>query len=282
MRTIVVVLGTVVAGLAIAPSRALSYGEGGRLSGILWPIPGTQVADYAAVLVGLTVVIWFAGETKSRWTAPVVLGGLVILFFTHTRTALVALLAGVLVAAFSLFLTRRRVRKALAIFLIVVAIGSISFAPVLSGWFTRGQNAQEFTQLTGRTNVWSGLVAAPRTEVNTLFGYGMSNDSFGGLSIDSSWLAAYLDQGLVGDALDGLTLLALLVLALLRPRGPGRAIALFLVVYCAVSSYTEVGLGQPSSYLLDLAVAMSVLMSPLMRLNEDSGSESERLKAFSG
>ena len=109
-----------------------------------------------------------------------------------------------------------------------------------------------------------GRHLVPRTEVNTLFGYGMSNDSFDGLPIDSSWFSAYLDQGIVGDVLDGLVLVSLVAVALTRPRGPGKAIALFLVVYCTVSSFTETGLGQPSTYVLDLAVAMSVLMPPLV------------------
>ena len=91
----------------------------------------------------------------------------------------------------------------------------------------------------------------------------MSNNGLDGAPIDSSWLATYQDQGLVGDVLDGLVLLSLLLVALISARGPGRAVALFLVVYCTVSSFTKTGLGQPSTYLLDLAVAMSVLMQPL-------------------
>jgi hypothetical protein len=35
----------------------------------------------------------------------------------------------------------------------------------------------------------------------------------------------------------------------------------FLVVYCAVASYTEVGLGDASPYLLHLVVAASLLAS---------------------
>jgi hypothetical protein len=95
------------------------------------------------------------------------------------------------------------------------------------------------------------------------FGYGMSNDSFGGLPIDSSWVSTYDDQGLFGDAIIGSALVLLLILALLSPRGPGRAIALFLIAYCIVAAYTETGLGDASAYLLDLSVAMSVLMAPL-------------------
>jgi O-Antigen ligase len=263
-RAITIVLAVVVVGIAVSPSRAFGQVGGGRLGGDIWPIPPTQVAHYAAVLVGLTIVMWFAGISHSRWTVPTVIGGIGVLLLTHTRTALLAFLAGILVAGLSLFLSRKRVRRTFAIVLVVGIVTAVSFTPALNGWFNRGENAQEVSNLSGRTNVWTPLLASPRTEVNTLFGYGLSNDSFNGLSIDSSWLATYQDQGLVGDVIDGLVLLALLIVALTRPRGPGKAIALFLIVYCAIASYTETGLGQPSTYLLDLAVAMSVLMPPLV------------------
>jgi hypothetical protein len=262
-RALLVVLVTVMVGMAIAPGKAFSNAGGGRLGGTLWPIPPTQVAHYAAVLTGLTVVMWFADMDRSRWTGGIVVIGISVLILTHTRTALLALLAGILAAGLSLFLTRKRVRRAFAMAVVVTSVGAISFAPFLSSWFARGESTQQLSGLTGRTSVWTALVTAPRTEVNAILGYGMSNDSYGGLPIDSSWLSTYLDQGLVGDVIDAMTLLALLIIALLSPRGPGKAIALFLVVYCAIASYTETGLGQPSPYLLDLAVAMSVLMPSL-------------------
>ena len=84
------------------------------------------------------------------------------------------------------------------------------------------------------------------------------------LPIDSSWLATYQDQGLVGDVLDGLVLITLLIVALISPRGPARAVALFLIVVLlgriihADRSWTT------SADMLDLAVAMSLLMPPLL------------------
>jgi len=271
-RAIMVVVGTVILGMAISPSNAFDNAGGGRLAGIVWPIPPTQVAHYAAVLVGMTLMMWFAGMSTSKWTGVVIAAGVVVLLLTHTRTALIAMLAGILVGGLSLFLSQKRVRWAFAVVVVVVGIGAISFSPLITGWFARGENAQGLTELTGRTTVWSALLAQPRTEANTLLGYGLSNDGFDGLPIDSSWLSTYVDQGLVGDVFDGLVLLSLLILALISPRGPGRAIALFLVVYCTIASFTETGLGQPSTYLLDLAVAMSVLMPPLLSTPRSDGS----------
>jgi hypothetical protein len=263
-KALLVVLGSVLLGVALAPHKSFpSIGGGRRLSGAFWPIPPTQVAHYAAIFTGLTIVLWLSRAIALRWTALLVVLGVAILVLTHTRTALIGLLAGVLVAGVSLFASRKRARHAFLVAIIVAGIAALSFAPFFSHWFTRGQSTQEVAALTGRTVVWSALLAEPRSEIHILFGYGMSNDSFNGLSIDSSWLSTYLDQGLVGDLLIGSALVLLAILALISPRGPNRAIALFLVVYCAIASYTETGLGDASTYMLDLTVAMSVLMAPL-------------------
>ncbi len=58
LKALAVVLGTVVVGLLVAPGHALG---GGRLSGVIWAIPPTQVAHYAAVATGLVVVLWLCG-----------------------------------------------------------------------------------------------------------------------------------------------------------------------------------------------------------------------------
>jgi O-Antigen ligase len=263
-RVLMAVIATVLVGLAVSPTKAFAGATGGRLGGIVWPIQPTQVAHYSAVLVGITVVLWLADASKSRWTGLVIVGAFGVLILTHSRIALVAMLAGIFVGGLSLFLSRKRVRRALVVAIVVAGIGALSFAPLVTGWFARGENTQALTNLTGRTNVWSALLSQPRTDANTLLGYGLSNDGFDGIPIDSSWLATYQDQGLVGDVLDGLVLITLLIVALISPRGPGRAVALFLIVYCSVESFTQTGLGQPSADMLDLCVAMSLLMPPLL------------------
>ena len=110
-RAFVAVIGIVLLGMAISPTKAFANAGGGRLAGIVWPIPPTQVAHYAAVLVGMTVVMWLAGWSKSRWTGLVIAAGFIVLILTHSRTALVAMLAGILVGGLSLFLSRKRVRR---------------------------------------------------------------------------------------------------------------------------------------------------------------------------
>ena len=55
-------------------------------------------------------------------------------------------------------------------------------------------------------------------------------------------------------------LVFLLITAYFQPRGLRRALALFLVTYCLVASFTEVGFTDVSIYLLDLTVAASLLV----------------------
>jgi hypothetical protein len=67
-RALMVVMVTVIVGVAFSPTKAFGAAGGGRLGGIIWPIQPTQVAHYAAMLVGMTVVLWLAGVSRSRWT----------------------------------------------------------------------------------------------------------------------------------------------------------------------------------------------------------------------
>lgn len=243
--------------ILIAPS--LAFSTYGRLTGALWPTPPPQVAHYAAVGAGLAVVLWLGGRGR-RWHVAIAVGGAALVLLTQTRTATIALVAGLLCAGLSLFLARRRVRKAATLVLILAPLAVMAVVPSLATWYLRDQSPEQIADLTGRKQVWEALVAEPRTGMERAVGRGLSDKSFGGRPIDSSWLAIYQDQGLVGVALVAGVLVVLLVTAASRPAGPGRAVAVFLVVYCAVASYTEVGLGDASPYILHLMVAASVLL----------------------
>jgi len=255
--TLSTVLGSVLLGVLVAPGRALPYG---RLSGVLWPIPATEVGHYAAITLGLVVLLWVCGHIAGRLTLAVFVTAAAMLVLTHTRTALTAMVAGLLVAGLSLIVVKARVRKLFATAGVVAAIGIITLSGVASTWLDRGESSQELTSLTGRTTVWSALLTVPRDRFQVLFGMGLSNKSFGGLAIDSNWLASYNDQGLFGVVLCAAILIFLLVKAYLHPPGVQRALAFFLVTYCLVASFTEVGFTDVSPYLLDITLAASLLV----------------------
>lgn len=255
-----IVIGTVLIGAVLAPGAAFSYE--GRLTGALWPIPPTQVAHYAAILLGCTVVLWFGGLVRGRTALITLFAAGAALVGAHTRTALIAMTAGLLLAAGSMFLGHARVRRATAALAIGAVVGASLFAPLIVDWFWRGQSSEEATQLTGRTKVWEEILGLQRGWLEQVFGSGLSNKSFDGLSIDSNWLAVYLDQGWFGIAIDAALLLVLIIMAVTHQRGVRRALALFLIAYCAVASITETGLGDASPYLLELVIAASLLSAP--------------------
>ena len=255
-----IVVGTVLIGAVLAPGTAFSFE--GRLSGALWPIPPTQVAHYAAVLLGCTVVLWFGGAVRGRTAVLTLAATAAALVGAHTRTALIAMIVGLVVAGASMFVGHARVRRASTVLGVTAVIAVSLFSPLIVNWFWRGQSAEEAAQLTGRTKVWTEILGLQRSSLEQIFGSGLSNKSFNGLAIDNNWLAVYLDQGWFGIAVVALLLLVLIFLAVMHRRGIRRAAALFLVTYCLVASITETGLGDASPYLLHLVVAASLLAAP--------------------
>jgi hypothetical protein len=252
-----VILASVGVGIFVAPGRALGSG---RLSGALWDIPPTQVAHYAAVTFGIVVVLWVCGRLRGRPTLLAVAATGMILLLTHTRTALVGMVAGLLVAGLSLIAGNARVRKLFAAAGAFVAIAIMTLSSFIATFLARGQGTEQLSNLTGRTVVWSALVNFPRDKFQMFFGFGLSNDSFNGLAIDSNWLASYQGQGLIGVGICVAMLVFLLVTAYFQPRGVHRALALFLITYCVVGSFTEVGITNVTPYLLELALAASLLV----------------------
>jgi hypothetical protein len=252
-----VVLGSVILGLLIFPGHALA---GGRLGGVIWDIPATEVAHYAAVTIGLVVVLWFGGLLRGKATLIAVAVEGAVLILTHTRTAVIALVAALLVAGLSLIIVRARVRRFIATSGIIASIVVVAAAGVITSWLARGQDAQQLASLTGRTDFWTLVLGLPRTRFQVFFGFGLSNGSVNGLPIDSNWLVAYLQQGLFGVIVCAAMLLFLLVVAFFRPPSIERALALFLITYCLVASFTQVGFATVTTYLLEITLAASLLV----------------------
>lgn len=254
-----VALGTVILGVLVAPGSALA---GGRLSGVLWDIPATEVGHYAAVVAGLVVVLWFGGMLNGRVTLLVAVTGVAIIVLSHTRTALLAMAAALLVAGLSLIVVKARARRFFAVAVVSVSIGVMTLAGVATAWLARGQDTAELTSLTGRTDFWHLVLNLPRTRFEEIFGFGLSNGSVNGLPIDSNWLVTYLEQGIFGVIICAVMVLFLLVAAFFQPSGTRRALALFLITYCLVASFTQVAFAEPTTYLLELTLAASLLVPP--------------------
>ncbi|GAB3137516.1 membrane protein [Amycolatopsis stemonae] len=262
VRVLTALLVTVAIGLGVAPGMALAQDNEGRLTGVLWPLTATQVGQYAAIAIGLSVLLWLNKLTTGRSVAIISGPALVLLLLTHTRTATAGLVVGLAVAGLSMLLTSARARKVVMWGIAVAGAGTVLLGAFIQAWLLRGQDKENFANLTGRAKVWGRLLDMPRTWFEQVFGTGLSNKSFDGLPIDNSWLAVYHEQGYMGVVIVVLFLLTLVVSAISRAPSPARACALFLVSYCLLASYTEAGLGDASPYLLHLALASWLLTTP--------------------
>lgn len=262
LRCLYVALGSVLLGIMISPGKALH--SQGRLSGVIWSMAPTQVAQYGAVAAGVTILLWLNRLLSRRVTLVGVTFAVAILLLTHTRTALLGLILGLLMAGLSLFTINARVRRFFAAAVVAVLIGVVTVSGVVVTWLARGQSAKGLASLTGRTNFWALVLAEPRTRFQEIFGFGLSNAGINGLPIDSNWFASYQQEGLFGVVVCGAILVWLIATALFQPRSIQRALALFLLTYCMVASFTEDAFTDVSTYLLHLAVAASLLV-PLAR-----------------
>jgi hypothetical protein len=250
------VLVTIAAGALAAPG--LAFAEG-RLQGVIWPVPPTQVGHYAAMVAGLLTVLWLAGRVRRGLVLLVAPFAATLLLLSHTRTALAAATVGTVVAGLSLFNIRARVRRVFAAAVALVFVVAVTAAPTVTTWLARGQTADDLANLTGRRTVWDGVLDTPRSPFTFLFGFGLSDKSFEGLPIDSNWLATYYDSGLLGVTISAVVVLLGWVSACFCPDRPSRAVALFLVTYCGIASFTETSLSDASPYVLELTLAASLI-----------------------
>jgi len=253
------IIGSVFLGILVSPGHAFAYQ--GRLTGALWPVFPTGIAQWAAVAAGLTVLLWLGRQLSGRLALIGVVFAVTALILTHTRTALAAGVAGLLVAGLSLFMENARVRKFFGAVVVAVSVAVMTLAGVITTWLARGQGTAGLTTLTGRTNQWALVLNVPRSRFQEIFGFGLSNASVNGLPIDSNWLSSYMQEGLLGVVVCVLILMYLLAACFFQPPGLRRALALFLVTYVLIASFTEDAFTDASMYMLHLTVAASLLVA---------------------
>ena len=153
IRMYFAVLGSVALGLLVSPGMALPDLYGGRLVGALWPLTPPQIGQYAAVIIGLTVLLLVGRRTDRTSAAVVIVPSLVLLALTHTRTATLGLLLGLVLAIGSLLLTSAAARRFFTWAVAIAAVAAVGFASMLQAWFLRGQSKENFSSLTGRAKV---------------------------------------------------------------------------------------------------------------------------------
>jgi O-antigen ligase len=245
--------------VGIGMLAGFGFNEEGRLEGQIPALEPPQVGQVAGILAGVALLLVISRVVPARrgllWCS-IAIGFLVL---SYTRTAMVALAVGLVLSLLSLITSSRRARAVVTVLLLAGPILVMLVGPLADAWFRRGQDEAQFATLTGRTNAWDRVYAYERDDLVELFGVGLTDKSIDGLPIDSGILSVYHEQGLVGVTVMVSILVALVASTVFAPPGPRRAVALFLVTYCIVASYTETGIGDMSSYVLSLVIAASLV-----------------------
>jgi hypothetical protein len=242
------------AGAALAPGMAFQGGTR-RLVGLLPPMHPSQVGAVAAVTIGLSLLAGLTGTVSGRLASSATLLASIVLVLSRSRTATLATLLGISVALASLAPRWPRARKLLAVLAVLAAVTWFVCAPVIVDWFARGQTHAQLGTFSGRRGTWVALLHERPAGISDLLGVGLGDKRYKGNPIDSGWVAAYWEQGVVGVGVTVLLLLAICWQALWSRDDLLRAVALFLSVFVAVSANTETGISDSSIYFLSLMLA---------------------------
>jgi hypothetical protein len=260
-RTAHLLIGFVVlAGIAVAPGSA--WTAGGRLQGIFIPMLPPRVGEIGAIIVGLTAVALTFRKVKGLPAGIFITLGLMLLILSRTRTAAVALLAG-LIVAFCLTRRHRLGRRALRTILLLVLLAIPLVAPI-QAWAVRGQDTEALSTFTGRTRAWSAVVEQQASWRTVVLGHGLGNKAIllrrgegdiDVMAIDNGWLTLFWETGLLGVGLVLSAVVAAVAGVLRAPTPYVRAATGFLVTYVAIASFTETGLSDLSSQTCHILVA---------------------------
>ena len=203
-----------------------------RRAAITWPVP------WWAVLFGLLPLIY---STRSRATVG---------------AALVALSVALVVVA-----TRNSRIGAFGVGAGLVAVGSaLGYASEkITQFIYRGQSTSEVVDLNGRMELWTYALQHP--EGSEIWGIGVGaarSDwpfSWNPQHVHSAWIDSLLTLGVIGVAVLGAVVVALLVLVVLR-----RPVqAAWMATLVTVASITSVTISQPGYSLVILALALVVI-----------------------
>jgi len=234
-----------------------SLASEGRLYGGIPPLNANEIA--LLVSVPLVCLAWRAvhrvATTREVLAMPALIG---IVVLTGTRTGLAALLLAITLV----------VVMAPRIPLPVFCLGAVSlpamlyvvlFTPLFDTYATRG-DPQGVLTLNSRTVAWKAAIDYPDTLTERLFGVGLSVKTIPVSAqyrteqvLDSTWMSALVQTGVLGVAVLGLLVVVTLLRALnLAP--PYRSLVVAVLLMLLIVSFLESG-------LFDSAVAFIAFFS---------------------
>ena len=242
--------------VTILASATGGFGETGRLTGNIPPLHPNEIAFLAAI-----PLVYYAWRTANVDFNAVRIGFVgilaMIVVFTDSRTTVLAVLVAI---AIVMLRGRRRPVAGLALFavLLVPVLFLLTFTDVAKSFSDRGGTSPVDT-LGSRKIAWDAVLNSAPDAAQMLVGGGLATKKVAvegqwwtSQILDSSWISAYVQAGLIGVALAAI----LVVYTITRATRAGRPNAdlwIGLLVLVAIRSFFESG-------LLDTSTCFIVMM----------------------
>jgi hypothetical protein len=231
----------------------------GRLISQVPALPAPQVGQFAAVLIGISVIQVVSRAPRAPRVGLWIALATAALVLSKTRTPLIAGAIALGIALLLLCAHHTRARRVLALLVVAGPLLYLALSPFVLSFLRRGQSDALLSSFTGRTNAWARVREFPRTGFEELFGVGYGDKSIDGVPIDNGYLATYHEIGKVGLVAVLVVLAVLAVRTLAHTAPANRALAVFLIAFVAIASYTETGVGDMSAYVMHLVLAGAML-----------------------
>lgn len=235
---------------------------GGRLYGGLPPLNANEIS--LLISVPLLCVMWRCIHRVANWRdVALILPALGVIWLTGTRTGLVMLALAVVV----MILMAPRISAPLfccGVLAVPMLLAVLFLTPVLSSYATRGDSASVLT-LNSRTVAWNAAFHYSDTLPEQLLGVGLAVKQIPVSAmyrtdqiLDSTWVSAWVQAGILGTA--ALALLVLLTVARAATSAPPtRSLAVAVLVLLLGRSILESGLFDASpSFITFLCVALTI------------------------
>lgn len=253
---------TTVLGLVIAGTGIGTLAAEGRLGGGVLPLNPNDLAMMFgfAVLVHAWQVLERRASRLDRVTALLLLG---LVWLTGSRTGLVAVLVALGLAALT-YARRPRGVFVVAAVLPPAVLYLLASTGLAEAYFDRAGGGGVLT-LNSRTIAWTAALDQPYEFWQTWFGRGLSAKTVGVEGtfwdtqvLDSSWVSAFVQAGVLGTVLLVAWMVGTLVAAARLPH-PQRSLYLPMAVFVLLYSVTASGL--VDAYVLFLVMLLCSLMT---------------------
>ncbi len=250
LLTVVTILASVTGGFSTT----------GRLTGVIPPMHPNEIAFLAAV--PMIYYIWRTANldfNALRIAVIIALG--IIIVLSDSRTT-----SGAVLVAIAVVVVRGRrnpaVNLAIVATMMVALVFLSSFTDVLKSFSDRGGDSPVDT-LGSRTIAWEAVLHSAPGPVQMLVGQGLATKKVGvqgqwwtSQILDSAWISAYVQAGLIGLALAGLVVVYTIIQAT-RTGRPNADMWIGLLILVTIRSVFESGLLDTStSFILLMLLAI--------------------------